>query len=205
MATLTWPEYLIPSKTTWGLQSNTESFTSPLSRATQTVERPGARWKATLELPSMREIDRGVLEAFLASLSGQAGRFFLWPHQRPAAAVTRTVGSPLAITVNGDVPVNNMKLLHTRGWPVSALVMRAGEFLQVGSEFKMVTADVTSGVDGACSLPIAPPLRRVPVASAPVVIDRPCATMMLANDEYSISVLPGRISDSVVISAVEAF
>ncbi|WP_313818722.1 hypothetical protein [Cupriavidus sp.] len=196
MATLDWPDDLVPAKVTWGLQSNTEAFTSPLNRSVQTLERPGARWKVTLEFPPKKDVDVGRLEAFLASLGGMAGRFTLWPHARPGSSAY----SPL---VNGSM--TDFKSLPTKSWPASTLVLRAGDYLAVGGELKIVTADVTSGGGGLASVPVAPAFRSAPANGAAITLYKPRATMMLTTDEYGVPVLPGRISDAVVISAVEVF
>lgn len=196
MATLDWPADLVPSKATWGLQSNTETFSSPLNRSTQTVERPGARWKVTLEFPPMDPVLSGRLQAFLASLGGMAGRFTLWPHGRPGS-------SPYSPLVNGTM--TNFKSLPTKSWPASTMVLRAGDYLAVGGELKIVTADVTSDGAGAASVPVAPAFRNAPANNAAIALNKPRATMMLTADEYGISVLPGRYSDAVVISAAETF
>lgn len=196
MTTLDWPDGLVPSKATWGLQSNTESFTSPLNRSTQTVERPGARWKVSLEFPSLKDPDLGRLEAFLADLNGMAGRFTIWPHSRPGSSAF----SPL---VNGAIA--DFKRLPTKSWPASTLVLRAGDYLAVNGELKKVTADVTSDAGGLATVPVAPPFRNAPSPNAAVTLNKPRATMMLSSDENSITTLPGRMSDSVVIGMVEVF
>lgn len=196
MATLDWPIGLKPSKVTWGLQSNTESFTSPLNRSTQTLERPGARWKVQLEMPHMDRERRGMLEAFLASLGGMAGRFTLWPHHRAGSSLY----APL---VNGAM--SDFKSLPTKAWPANTLVLRAGDFLSAGGELKMVTADVTSNASGLAAVPVAPAYRKAPAAGSAVTTDRPRALMMLSSDEYSVTVLPGMVSDTVTIGAVEVF
>ena len=196
MATLDWPADIVPSKATWGLQSNTETFTSPLNRSVQTVERPGARWKVTLEFPPMDSQQSGRLQAFLAALGGMAGRFTLWPHGRPGASLY----APL---VNGNM--TNFKSLPTKAWPASTLVLRAGDYLAVGGELKMVTADVTSDGSGLAAVPVAPAFRVAPSNNAPVTLSKPRATMMLTTDEYAVSVSPGRISEGVVITAAEVF
>ncbi|MNM87654.1 hypothetical protein D3C81_998430 [compost metagenome] len=194
MEILDWPANLVPSKATWGLQSNTESFTSPLNRSSQTVERPGARWKVTLEFPPMKDPELGRLEAFLASLGGMAGRFTLWPHGRPGT-------SPYAPLVRELM--TNFKMLPTSSWPSSALVLKAGDYLSVGGELKMVTADVTSNGAGQADVPVAPAFRNAPLINGVVALLKPRATMMLATDEYSVTVLPGRVSDAVVLSVME--
>lgn len=219
MAIVNWPASLVPAKVTWGLQSNTETFTSPLNRSTQTLERPGARWKASLEMPRMDPDTRGQLEAFLVSLGGMAGRFRLWPHARPVSAIGvgasdygvvldfvnqsyQAQGSPMV-----SAALSNYKLLPTTYWPASTRVLKAGEFIEVGGELKMVTADVTSDATGNAQIPVAPAFRKAPDIGAALVLDRPKATMMLSTDEFSVGVSEGarRISDAVVIAVVEAW
>lgn len=196
MPLLDWPADLVPSKATWGLQSNTETFTSPLNRSVQTVERPGARWKVSLEFPPMEANQTARLQAFLASLGGMAGRFTLWPHGRPGT-------SPYAPLVNGFM--SNFKELPTTSWPSNALVLRAGDYLAVGGELKIVTADVTSNGAGQATVPVAPAFRKAPVPNDVIALQKPRATMMLSADEYSVSVMPGRFSDAVVLGAIEVF
>lgn len=196
MPLLDWPADLVPSKATWGLQSNTETFTSPLNRSTQTVERPGARWKATLEFPPMEANQTARLQAYLASLGGMAGRFTLWPHGRPGT-------SPYAPLVREVM--TNFRLLPTYSWPSNALVLRAGDYLSVGGELKIVTADVTSNGSGQADVPVAPAFRKTPLINTVITLQKPRATMMLTSDEYAVSVLPGRFSDTVVLTAAEVF
>lgn len=217
MPTIDWPADLTPSKATWGLLSNTESFVSPLNRSSQTVERPGARWKATLEFPHMERDKRRRLEGFLAGLSGMAGRVFLWPHSAPVADLAAVpVDATMALDflsqsyqVNGEVVVNgsliDYKYLPTKYWPASTLVMRAGEYLGAGGELKIVTADTYSDANGQALIPIAPPFRVAPANLSVVTLNKPTATMMNTSDEYAVSVMPGFISEMVVISLVESF
>lgn len=201
MAVLDWPAILVPARATWGLQSNTETFTSPLNRAVQTVERPGARWKATLELPRMTTDKRGQLEAFLASLGGMAGRFRLWPHARPVSAA----GISLPVMPAVSASLSDFRVLPTESWPASTMVLLAGEYVEVGGELKMVTANVVSDGSGAAAIPVAPPFRKAPAVGSELVLNHPSTTMMLSSDEYSVAVGEARISDTVVIAAVEAW
>ncbi|PVY81053.1 hypothetical protein C7414_102381 [Cupriavidus alkaliphilus] len=217
MATIDWPVDLTPSKATWGLQSNTETFVSPLNRSTQTVERPGARWKATLEFPHMERDKRRRLEGFLAGLGGMAGRFFLWPHTAPVADLAAVpVDETMSLNflnqiyqVNGNVVVDgtvtDFKALPTKYWPPNTLVLKAGEYLAAGGELKMATADVYSDLNGWALVPIAPAFRKAPPNLSVVTLTRPTTTMMLSSDEYGVAVMPGFISDTVIISAVEVF
>jgi hypothetical protein len=144
----------------------------------------------------MDAIQTGRLQGFLASLGGMAGRFTLWPHGRPG-------GSAFAPLVTGTM--TNFRELPTKSWPVSTLVLRAGDYLAVGGELKIVTADVSSSAGGLATVPVAPPFRNAPANNAAITLNKPRATMMLTADEYSVSMLPGRIAESIVVTAAEIF
>ena len=136
------------------------------------------------------------LQAFIASLGGMAGRFTLWPHGRPG----NSPSSPLVREL-----MTNFKVLPTNAWPSNALVLRAGDYLSVGGELKIVTSDVTSNGSGQADVPVAPAFRKAPAVSSAIALQKPRATMMLTTDEYAVTILPGRFSDTVVITAAEAF
>ena len=173
----TFPD-ILPSRATWGLQANTEKFTSPLNGATQTVGRPGTRWKATLEFSGLSCAQGALLDAFLASLNGQAGRFYLYPHHRPG-----TKGTGVVVAASGA------------SLTVSGITLATGDFVQAGDEFKIVIGSGT----------IAPPWRNAPAVDAPVIATEPKCKMMLSSDEYAVTRLPGDLYDNVTISCVEAF
>jgi len=60
----------------FGLVSNTQTFISPLSGQSQSIERPGARWRADYTLPPMKRAQAAVWQALLLQLRGGAGRFY---------------------------------------------------------------------------------------------------------------------------------
>lgn len=185
MAILTFPDDLLPSGAMFGLQSNTESFTSPLNRATQTVERPGALWRARLTFSTLSEPQQRRLKALLAALNGMAGRLYLWPHGTPAAAIVAArpeLAGVAAPQVNGAL--SDFRLLPSRAWPAATLVLRAGEFIAAGGELKLVTADVTSDAAGLAQIPVAPPFRRAPADRSPIALDKPKALMRPASDTW---------------------
>lgn len=62
----------------FGLTSNTQTFRSPLTGATQTLERPGARWTAEYKLPPMKRAEVAKWQTFLTQLRGGAGRFYAY-------------------------------------------------------------------------------------------------------------------------------
>ena len=64
------------------LEANTQSYTSPFNRVTQTLENPGARWRAMFAVTLQRGTDdnsddlHGQWKGFLARLRGLANRFY---------------------------------------------------------------------------------------------------------------------------------
>jgi hypothetical protein len=64
-----WP----PSSTTlkWGLESNTGTFTSPLTKKTQMIARQGSRWHCTNELAYMNEDNARDWEGFFWLAQGR--------------------------------------------------------------------------------------------------------------------------------------
>ena len=77
-----WPDDLRPSAIDWWLETHTLTHTSPLSRATQTIEFPGARWRVSLRFGHLLRGEMERLSSFLNGLRGPAGRVTLWPMQQ---------------------------------------------------------------------------------------------------------------------------
>lgn len=182
---------IIPTRSTWGLKSLTETFTSPLNGTVQTVGRPGARWKVTLEFNGMDLTQGATLEAWLASLDGMAGRCYLYPHHRP--------GTGAAATVNGAGQLGksiNLSCAPNR-------TFAAGDFFTVNNELKMVTAPATADGSGIVTLTFSPMLRTSPVSSSAVTFTKPQVLMMLAQDEYAVSRIPGPQYDNITVSMIE--
>jgi hypothetical protein len=155
MATLTWPASIVPQSVTWRLRANTQSFTSPLSGATQTAELAGARWLADLNLPALDTARWRAWSAFAARMRGQAGRVYFGPPQYSGPQADTWAADPSAVTcdstavtcdstaltvdalpyatrlgtplVDGAAQTGNS--LATDGWEPGITVMRAGDYL----------------------------------------------------------------------------
>jgi len=192
MTILTFPA-VTPAKSTWGIKSLTETFTSPLNGSVQTAGRPGARWKATLEFAQLALTEGATVESFLAQMDGMAGRVYLYPHHRP--------GSGANAAVNGASQVGTTLNLTCAAGRVFAV----GDYFTVNAEFKMVTAAATADGAGAVALSFAPMLRASPADAAAVVFTRPTALMMLAQDEYSLTRNSDRSYDGFSIQLIEVF
>ena len=65
-----------PSSSTFGLESNTTTFQSPIGGATQTLEVPGAFWRGSVRYENLQYDEAKTLRAFLLTLRGASGRFW---------------------------------------------------------------------------------------------------------------------------------
>lgn len=174
------PTSIPVARAEWGLRSNTQSFRSPLSGATQTLELPGARWYARLDLPELTPEEWRLMAAFCVGLRGQAGRFYLWDHSHPAPA-----GSALGVPVVAGAGQTGTNLA-TSGWQASSAgLLLPGDYVQVGDELKMVMAQVDSDGSGAATIQVEPPLRVSPAGGSLIVLERAACVMKLVDDEQT--------------------
>lgn len=181
----------------WSLVPNTQGFPSPLSGAVQTVEMPGARWKASFLLENLAEADAATFQAFMVQLRGRAGRFALYNFARSQPRGT-LAGTPL---VKGASQTGNTLIID--GCTVGATLV-PGDYFGVNGELKMVVATATANGAGEMTLSFEPPLRSSPADNAAITLVQPTATFMLAADETKWSTQPGKFS-TFPIDCVEAW
>ena len=166
----------------FGLRSNTQTFTSPITRKIQVVELTGSRWYGTFSLPPLSKADAGVWIAFLTKLRGQSHTFFGSDPARktPQGSVG---GTPL---VNGASQTGNT--LITDGWSNSTLVLKAGDYISVDAtqrQLYMVTADATTNGSGEVTLTIEPPIRVSPENNAGITTTTPSCVMRLTSGDVT--------------------
>lgn len=178
MSTLNFPA-ITPNITEWSLQYNSLIYESPLTGVTQTQVISGAKWLANLSFPPLMDANARIMRAFLASLEGEAGRFYLTPHGYTRAGAGS--GTPLvkganqtgkSLLIDGCTP-------NVTGW------LLAGDYFQVGSELKIVTADCNSSAGGEVTVAFMPPLRSPPADNAAITVNNPVCTMMLADGKQA--------------------
>jgi len=201
MAILNFPN-VIPSSIQFGIRFNTQINVSPLSGSVQTVEIPGARWVAELSFADLEPAEVRLLAAFIAQLRGASGRFYLRDLSHPTP-----LGSPL-----GSIPVvqgagQTGTSLTTSGWTANTVgLLKAGDYIEIeGNELKILTADVTSDINGDATITFSPPLRNSPSDLSAINIDTPKTVMLLDNDDNSWATdNPGLIAN-MRLSCAEAF
>lgn len=159
---------------------NTQVFTSPLTQATQTNELGGARWAASYTTTRLTRAQASPLKAFLMQLKGQVNYFYGYDPdcKLPLGVAT---GTPL---VMGSSQVGESVV--TDGWTPSVTgILKAGDLIQVGTELKMVTADINSNASGVATIPIRPSIRQSPADNSPIVTNTPKCIMRLMDDSQA--------------------
>ncbi len=191
----------IPIKSArFGLQSNTQKHISPLNRTTQRIELPGARWTASYTLAPTKRSEVAAIQAFLIQLRGGANTF--WGYDPSATSPRGTAtGTPL---VNGGSQVGTS--LITDGWtPNITGILKAGDYIQVGTELKMLIADANSNGSGQATLLFEPPFRDSPADNAPIIISSASCVMCLVDDDQSAWDIDEALFYGIGFSAVESF
>lgn len=207
MTILSLPSFVVPNQLTWHLEPNTGVFVSPLTRAAQTYELPGARWVCEMGLPSMATARWRTYTAWLAKMRGQAGRVYITPPHylgitAPAWApnLSALKADSTTVTADSTALVNQENRLawgtpvidgasqsgdsvRTRGWINDAQVMAAGDYLSYdttrGRSLHMVVEDPISDGYGNVSIRVEPPIRTAPADGAAIDTTTPSCIMTL--------------------------
>jgi len=182
MADITVPTLPIVSSS-FGLQFNTQTFTSPLSGVTQTKELTGAKWGASYNLSPMKQSSAKNIQAFLLKLRGGVNTFQAYDpdHKSPSGTANSSPGTP---KVAGGSQTGNT--LDIDGCPTSETGwLLVGDYFTVNNEFKMITEDVDTNGSGEATLTFEPPLRNSPSDNADVEVSSPTCKMMLVDDNQS--------------------
>lgn len=182
-----------PSSVTWGLDHNVLMFES-FSNISQALTIPAARWRGSMSFdPDVVEADD--LQLFLEQLGGRAGRFCV---RDPRAKTYPAQGTP---TVNG--PNQTGGLLTTQGWLPSRLIMRKGQYFNVGLELKRSKQDIYSDINGAASLRFYPNIRIAPANATAINTADPFMLATLDNN-YNPLETDADLNSSIQIAFTEA-
>lgn len=159
------------------LETNTQTFESPLNRATQRLELAGQRWRATYTLPKMNKSQVAEWIAFFMKCKGRTEKFTASdPDWKTNLGAWR--GTPL---VNGASQTGNSLIID--GCTASITNWgRAGDYFNVNSELKRLTANVTTNGSGQVTLSFEPPLRTSPADNAAITCNPATCTMIMVSD-----------------------
>jgi len=147
---------------TMRLRSATAVSQSPFTYDQQVYQHQGVRWEAEVTLPPLKRSDAKQVEAFFASLRGQANTFTLGNPLHNTTAVGTGTGAVNATTLTGSF--------------TGAV---AGDYFQLGTALHIITE-----VNSASSIDIMPPLR-VAASGAALDFTLPKGTWRLATNEIA--------------------
>ena len=180
MAAKDFPALIQPDSAEWTLMYKTQVFSSDLNGIEQTVELPGARWMASLTYTNRFGRDARELAAFMASLRGSAGRFWLVPSDWEPYGTAQ--GSPV---LAADVAFGDTTI-QTSGWAVSqSEALAVGDFFELNGELKQTTAPVATDASGNAAIEFAPPQRVGTTTGAALRITEPRCLMKLDGDDFA--------------------
>ncbi len=161
----------------FSLETNTQRFTSPLSKATQRVKLGGDSWGVTYLLPKMNRRQAAPWKAFFALCEGSFTSFNAYDPDRKAPLGPAT-GTPLvqggaqtgsSLTIDGCTP-------NVTGWALPS------DLFSVNGELKEITAPVDTDGSGQATIYFKPALRNSPADNAPLNFQKPTCTMALVDD-----------------------
>ncbi|AZZ98248.1 hypothetical protein [Pseudoalteromonas sp. R3] len=183
-----------PKSCVFRLVPNSQVHVSKANNASEVYDLEGAYWEFELELTNVREGDALALDAFLAKLRGQVGKFALHDYRRPQTNLTA------AGFVNGSNQDGNV--LNVRGMPVNQTYAPAGSRIQIGlgetAELKVLTEDVVVNSHGHAQLVFESPVRSIPGDSSPVYFNKPYGVFRLADNKQGLA--EAQLKDGLVTS-----
>jgi hypothetical protein len=159
----------------------------------QVYEYPGSFWEAQVELPRMVRADAEVWIAFLLSLHGRSGSFFLGD---PAGRTA--LGTASGVTVNGASQTGNTLAVSGSG------TIQAGDYLQLGSGITTRLHKNLTTQALPATLDIFPRLRESPTNGSSVVLASAVGTFRLKDNVTSFAIDVAK-TYGITFNAIEAF
>jgi hypothetical protein len=192
MAEITLPPFKL-SQASFGLRRADTALQLMNGREVIT-EFPQAAWIAQLSMVTLNASSAGAWTGPLSRLTRISNYFRAGPPGYQGAAYKATT-----LQVDGSGQLGTQ--LDLKGAQNNTLVLRAGEYFEVGGELKIVVANCTSNGSGLATVQFEPPLRAAPSNSANLNTQTPTAKWRLARPEQSWGLQPKmlhRISLDVV-------
>lgn len=169
------PARPVPAEVEWDIdqpaQVNRSEFTG---RRRVAILAAAPRFYARVTLPPiLGEANAFAWRAFVVDLDGVANSFRLVACERDQVA-----GVPV---VQVDGAGQGGRELATKGWGSAGLKLRRGQFVTVGEQLLMLTADVVAEATGLAAVRFKPHLRLSPADGAPIEVKRPYAVMSMSD------------------------
>lgn len=184
------------------IETNTQTFESPINRKTQRIELTGQRWRATWTLPAMSKTNAALWIAFFMKLKGRVNTITAsdpdW--QTNTGEMVNSLGSPL---VNGASQTGNSLIIDGASINITNWG-KAGDYFNVNSKLYRLTAACSTNGTGQTTLVFEPPIYVAPADNAVIGVHPATVEMMLLDDnvlEWNSG--HGYVYDQKTFSAVE--
>ena len=149
----------------------------------------GQYWVMTATFPPMTRAEFSPIWAFIITQRGSFDTFLLQP----------TVHKDTQGNASGSPKVKNAsqtgRTITSDGWPTSATVMKAGDFVKFSGHTKvyLITGDVTSDGSGDASMSIEPALLSSPADNEDVIYNNVPFTVSLGGQVQQFSAGKGDV------------
>lgn len=193
------PTQPVPARVSIHSNAATGVSVSPFTGHQQVYKYPAQGWTMDVKLPPMFRDAAEEWIAFILSLNGRYGTFYMGD---PLGAAPRGIatGTPL---VKGAG--QSGQVLLTDGWTTSQTgIMKKGDYFQIGSNLYRCMKDADSDSGGNATLDFFPRLRATPADNAGITVTNTVGLWRMVSDEHDFDMSPGRLYD-ISFSAVEAF
>lgn len=185
MATITFPSSPKPATMAWRLVQPAQQNVSAWTGARQVLPSGRGWWECSLTLPPIvGDASVNSWRAFMALARGSANDFAV-----PVSPVAQSSASA-SPTVSGAGQTGRQ--LNTTGWPASATVLQAGQFVTIGNQLLQLTSAVISNGAGAATITFEPSIRVSPASGAAIEFKNPYG-LMYFTDDPGYSVEPGLV------------
>lgn len=196
MTTITFPASPRPRTVSWRLVQPSQVNVSSWTGKRQVLPSGRGWWECEMTLPPIvGNTAYNPWRAFMAAARGSANDF--------EVTVDVADQSPLPNTVLTNGVNQTGRTIETDGWPASATVLRAGQFVTIDDQLLQLTANVTSNGSGQAQLAFEPAVRAPVADNTAVEYKRPYALMYLTETPGH-SVEPGYVY-SLSLSMRESF
>lgn len=199
MAVLHLPPELYPSSLETSVEFNNIVHTSPYNKSEQIEERPGDRWVFKFSYDDLDKTEARQLQAFLLSLRGVAGRFYAKDY------AFFDIQGDISGSPKVDGSLNAGSVCKIKDAPRNRNIFHTGDYVKISGRLHMITRPVRSDASGKAELPIAPPMRTVPLDNSTVEYRDFTVTCRLKDNNQGKRSSRGDLSNSLSFDAVEVF
>jgi hypothetical protein len=186
MAMISMPTYPpAPRTVDWILNDVVASVISPFSGQQQIQDWQAGWVEASVSMPPMTHANAQAWAAFFMACRGMANTFMFGD---PLAVAPRGTGTGTPTVAGAS---QSGFALNTAGWTGTLPVLKAGDFIQIGSRLYRVLVDATQS-GGNATLSIWPQLRESPNDGATIILNNTQGTFRMKSNTRKFSVTEAR-------------